>query len=573
MNKKIGAILLALIVVVGGGAAAYAMFGGSAKQQYFKSEFNTANTMWDDMKTRYAPEFDLYEKTLKHPYESSTTMSLQVNPESPLGMFLPVDQINGSSVTLDTQSDMKNEVIQANVDANIAGHEVNDMFVRLASHDLFLHLPFMKEMITVSDDTLNKFSKEEREREAKDGTVEDGFSVAMEDIDFTEFFQQGQLPEEKELKEMQGKMMKTLYDALDDESFVESKETVDVFGESVDAKKIVMTLGPDDLKKVSIAMLELIRDDKQFQTFIDVQLKQAIAMNEVDAEDDVQSVDDLNGQIDEAIKDIEASDFKGKLVSNVWIDKNFIVQRELVMEDEETKVIVNGSHLRGKQGHQFAYSVGSADGEPLALEGKTNWDGTKTDDTIELRIGSDFMSGYVAYETFKDHVREYTYTFTATPMEDGKAVDGLGSLVFTGSNSYKGDDVTSDQKIVLNVSGNNSQDVVLESKGTSSKLKAVDANPTDNVKNINDMSYDEATAYMEETFAPLIDMLESFGGSMDMDMGEMEDVTMTEEELLQLRADLEEAGIPVSDEEFEEMKQEMVAQSVIQRPGSARSFF
>src|SRR5699024_9379875 len=225
MNKKIGAILLALIVVVGGGAAAYAMFGGSAKQQYFKSEFNTANTMWDDMKTRYAPEFDLYEKTLKHPYESSTTMSLQVNPESPLGMFLPVDQINGSSVTLDTQSDMKNEVIQANVDANIAGHEVNDMFVRLASHDAFLHLPFMKEMITVSDDTLNKFSKEEREREAKDGTVEDGFSVAMEDIDFTEFFQQGQLPEEKELKEMQGKMMKTLYDALDDESFVESKET------------------------------------------------------------------------------------------------------------------------------------------------------------------------------------------------------------------------------------------------------------------------------------------------------------------------------------------------------------
>lgn len=560
MNKKIGAILLALIVVVGGGAAAYAMFGGSAKQQYFKSEFNTANTMWDDMKTRYAPEFDLYEKTLKHPYESSTTMSLQVNPESPLGMFLPVDQINGSSVTLDTQSDMKNEVIQANVDANIAGHEVNDMFVRLASHDLFLHLPFMKEMITVSDDTLNKFSKEEREREAKDGTVEDGFSVAMEDIDFTEFFQQGQLPEEKELKEMQGKMMKTLYDALDDESFVESKETVDVFGESVDAKKIVMTLGPDDLKKVSIAMLELIRDDEQFQTFIDVQLKQAIAMNEVDAEDDVQSVDDLNGQIDEAIKDIEASDFKGKLVSNVWIDKNFIVQRELVMEDEETKVIVNGSHLRGKQGHEFAYSVGSADGEPLALEGKTNWDGTKTDDTIELRIGSDFVVGYVADETFKDHVRDYTYTFTATPMEDGKAVDGLGSLVFTGSNSYKGDDVTSDQKIVLNVSGNNSQDVVLESKGTSSKLKAVDANPTDNVKNINDMSYDEATAYMEETFAPLIDMLESFGGSMDMDMGEMEDVTMTEEELLQLRADLEEAGIPVSDEEFEEMKQEMLAQ-------------
>lgn len=560
MNKKIGAILLALIVVVGGGAAAYAMFGGSAKQQYFKSEFNTANTMWDDMKTRYAPEFDLYEKTLKHPYESSTTMSLQVNPESPLGMFLPVDQINGSSVTLDTQSDMKNEVIQANVDANIAGHEVNDMFVRLASHDLFLHLPFMKEMITVSDDTLNKFSKEEREREAKDGTVEDGFSVAMEDIDFTEFFQQGQLPEEKELKEMQGKMMKTLYDALDDESFVESKETVDVFGESVDAKKIVMTLGPDDLKKVSIAMLELIRDDKQFQTFIDVQLKQAIAMNEVDAEDDVQSVDDLNGQIDEAIKDIEASDFKGKLVSNVWIDKNFIVQRELVMEDEETKVIVNGSHLRGKQGHQFAYSVGSADGEPLALEGKTNWDGTKTDDTIELRIGSDFVVGYVADETFKDHVRDYTYTFTATPMEDGKAVDGLGSLVFTGSNSYKGDDVTSDQKIVLNVSGNNSQDVVLESKGTSSKLKAVDANPTDNVKNINDMSYDEATAYMEETFAPLLEMLESFGGSMDMDMGEMEDVTMTEEELLQLRADLEEAGIPVSDEEFEEMKQEMLAQ-------------
>lgn len=560
MNKKIGAILLALIVVVGGGAAAYAMFGGSAKQQYFKSEFNTANTMWDDMKTRYAPEFDLYEKTLKHPYESSTTMSLQVNPESPLGMFLPVDQINGSSVTLDTQSDMKNEVIQANVDANIAGHEVNDMFVRLASHDLFLHLPFMKEMITVSDDTLNKFSKEEREREAKDGTVEDGFSVAMEDIDFTEFFQQGQLPEEKELKEMQGKMMKTLYDALDDESFIESKETVDVFGESVDAKKIVMTLGPDDLKKVSIAMLELIRDDKQFQTFIDVQLKQAIAMNEVDAEDDVQSVDDLNGQIDEAIKDIEASDFKGKLVSNVWIDKNFIVQRELVMEDEETKVIVNGSHLRGKQGHQFAYSVGSADGEPLALEGKTNWDGTKTDDTIELRIGSDFVVGYVADETFKDHVRDYTYTFTATPMEDGKAVDGLGSLVFTGSNSYKGDDVTSDQKIVLNVSGNNSQDVVLESKGTSSKLKAVDANPTDNVKNINDMSYDEATAYMEETFAPLIDMLESFGGSMDMDMGEMEDVTMTEEELLQLRADLEEAGIPVSDEEFEEMKQEMLAE-------------
>ncbi|HEY4567263.1 MAG TPA: DUF6583 family protein [Savagea sp.] len=560
MNKKIGAILLALIVVVGGGAAAYAMFGGSAKQQYFKSEFNTANTMWDDMKTRYAPEFDLYEKTLKHPYESSTTMSLQVNPESPLGMFLPVDQINGSSVTLDTQSDMKNEVIQANVDANIAGHEVNDMFVRLASHDLFLHLPFMKEMITVSDDTLNKFSKEEREREAKDGTVEDGFSVAMEDIDFTEFFQQGQLPEEKELKEMQGKMMKTLYDALDDESFVESKETVDVFGESVDAKKIVMTLGPDDLKKVSIAMLELIRDDKQFQTFIDVQLKQAIAMNEVDAEDDVQSVDDLNGQIDEAIKDIEASDFKGKLVSNVWIDKNFIVQRELVMEDEETKVTVNGSHLRGKQGHQFAYSVGSADGEPLALEGKTNWDGTKTDDTIELRIGSDFVVGYVADETFKDHVRDYTYTFTATPMEDGKAVDALGSLVFTGSNSYKGDDVTSDQKIVLNVSGNNSQDVVLESKGTSSKLKAVDANPTDNVKNINDMSYDEATAYMEETFAPLIEMLESFGGSMDMDMGEMEDVTMTEEELLQLRADLEEAGIPVSDEEFEEMKQEMLAQ-------------
>lgn len=560
MNKKIGAILLALIVVVGGGAAAYAMFGGSAKQQYFKSEFNTANTMWDDMKTRYAPEFDLYEKTLKHPYESSTTMSLQVNPESPLGMFLPVDQINGSSVTLDTQSDMKNEVIQANVDANIAGHEVNDMFVRLASHDAFLHLPFMKEMITVSDDTLNKFSKEEREREAKDGTVEDGFSVAMEDIDFTEFFQQGQLPEEKELKEMQGKMMKTLYDALDDESFVESKETVDVFGESVDAKKIVMTLGPDDLKKVSIAMLELIRDDKQFQTFIDVQLKQAIAMNEVDAEDDVQSVDDLNGQIDEAIKDIEASDFKGKLVSNVWIDKNFIVQRELVMEDEETKVIVNGSHLRGKQGHQFAYSVGSADGEPLALEGKTNWDGTKTDDTIELRIGSDFVVGYVADETFKDHVRDYTYTFTATPMEDGKAVDALGSLVFTGNNSYKGDDVTSDQKIVLNVSGNNSQDVVLESKGTSSKLKAVDANPTDNVKNINDMSYDEATAYMEETFAPLLEMLESFGGSMDMDMGEMEDVTMTEEELLQLRADLEEAGIPVSDEEFEEMKQEMLAQ-------------
>src|SRR5699024_5629911 len=183
-----------------------------------------------------------------------------------------------------------------------------------------------------------------------------------------------------------------------------------------------------------------------------------------------------------------------------------------------------------------------------------------TDDTIELRIGSDFVVGYVADETFKDHVRDYTYTFTATPMEDGKAVDALGSLVFTGSNSYKGDDVTSDQKIVLNVSGNNSQDVVLESKGTSSKLKAVDANPTDNVKNINDMSYDEATAYMEETFAPLIDMLESFGGSMDMDMGEMEDVTMTEEELLQLRADLEEAGIPVSDEEFEEMKQEMLAE-------------
>lgn len=546
MNKKTGIIALIIAVVVGGGALAFAFLGGSTKQDYFKAEFKSVQTMVDDFKDRYKPELDYYDMTMEHPVEATSKMTVDMNSQSALLADVPTDLIKDSHIEMTSQSDMKNNVADVRVKGEVAGMPLDNIYLRLAQHDLFVQLPFLSEVLTINDKKVNELMKENDPEWTEEMS-----------IDFTQFFNQNTLPADKDMKHVQDAMLKTLYKNLDDEAFTSTKEKVTVLSEELNAEKITMDLGPEQLKKATVAILELVRDDKTIQKMVKESMTQN-AMFEMTSPEEMMK--DFNNDINEAIEEVKQSTEKPHLVSTIWIADDFIVKRELTMaDDEETAVQVKGDHLRKKDGHTFQYAFGSVE-QPNAftIQGETKFDGKITADRIDFAVEDLGTLTYTADETLEKDVRDYKYTFS---VQSDMAI--AGELVWSGKNEYSKDAMKSSQRVGINYEDIKVEDVALIVESDTKRIKATSENPTDNIRNLNDMSQDEITTYLETEFEEVGQILQGllmttmFDGDMEGAWDEEPTMEFTDADFEEMRAELAEDGIEMTDEEFAEWKLEM----------------
>src|SRR5699024_842927 len=343
-KKKIGIIVAALIVVVGiGGVSAYFMIFQSDKAQYFKAEKSTFEFMEDKLSEQFESELDWNEKTQEKPVDTFMELSAEYqDPNNMAGdmdeMFDVEDIVNNASLEISSQTDLEDHKMNAGVDMDIASFELEDFNMFIDDDRLVVELPFLDDTLQINDEALSDVIED------TDPTLDDA------DVDFASFFESAQGISDEEIEDLKEDYIVSMYDNLPKDAFDSEKETIEVDGEDVKAKKITMDLSEEDVKEMIVSILEKAQDDEDLQEIIKERMQaQMMGLSadqaNVDLETDLDELfdEDLDEAIDVVKEDLDMPD---GITSSIWVDDKKIAKRDLSVSvgngDESAELVVEG---------------------------------------------------------------------------------------------------------------------------------------------------------------------------------------------------------------------------------------
>ncbi|MGY0693126.1 hypothetical protein ACW2QC_10100 [Virgibacillus sp. FSP13] len=496
-SKKIIAIIVAALLVVGGGVTAYVLITGSDKAQYFTAEKNTIEFMKERINERYQSEFDWRKQTEENPTEAAVELSANYNDPTSggYGMMNPQEIINNSSLTLTTQTDLQENKVAADIQANLGEMEIGDINLFLDADKVMLGLPFLQETLQLKDRDLGKLLHEADPTFPKDET-----------IDFNSFFEMAKGLPEDDQEYLTEEYITTIYDEIPDEAFDSSDETVKVDKESFDTKKITLHLSEQKVKDILSTTLKKAKDDKRLKKIITEQMEiQQFGLSSEFAGVDIdQEIKNFEKGLDEAIKGLKDAHIPKGLTSIIWVKNDLIVKRDFTIgagpnKDDIGTLTITGTHLLNDETQKFDYEFTAGDAtnkESMTLTGDLSWKNNKADDTIKLVAGNTEIS-YDGTETLKDGKRDYERVFSINSPDSG-----TGSLNWSGVATYDNDKMNSENTFSVEAPGITQDMFSLHVAKDAKTIKKVEAPDDSSVKDLGSMSVNEIMQYFESDVMP-----------------------------------------------------------------------
>src|SRR5699024_5333428 len=345
-----------------GGVSAYFIIFQSDKAQYFKAEQSTFEYMEDKLSEQFESELDWNEKTQEEPVDMSAELSAEYEDPNNMGdemgdMFDIEDIVNNSSLMLNSQTDLEGHKSNMGLEMDVASFELKDFNIYLDDSRVVVDLPFLDESLQITDEDLNE-SMQEIDPDFKDA-----------DINFESFFESAQGLPDEDIEDLKEDYIISVYDNLPKDAFDSEKETIEVDGEDVKAKKITMDLSEEQVKEMLISMLEKAEDDEDVQKIIKDRMQaQMMGVSADSADVDLEAdVDELFDEgIPEVIDAIE-DDFhmEDGITSTIWVDDKKVAKRDLNVSvgngDEAADLIVEGTNALEDEQQKYDYQLSLVD--------------------------------------------------------------------------------------------------------------------------------------------------------------------------------------------------------------------
>ncbi|WP_174613993.1 DUF6583 family protein [Virgibacillus ihumii] len=493
LPKKVIAILVVALVIIGGSVAAYALLAGSAKAQYFLAEKNTIEFIGEQLEERYQPEFDWAKQASENPTETTLELSAEYNGPPAMGMPVNPQILNNATIDLTTQLDQQETELSTDVQVNFGGLTINDMSIYMNADDLMLQLPFLQETLKITDKGLSKLLKE------SDPTING-------ELDFKAFFKSmnGALSEE-DRKYIKEEYLTFIYEQLPKDAFQSSEETVNVQDKSIDTKKITMNLSEKQVKDIITSVLEKMQKDDKLKGMIKDQIKiqQFGTLSAGAVANPVQNaMENFDKSLEEAMKGVKDFQIPEGLTSEIWINDDLIVKRnmEISMAPQDTEPAtfsLNGTQLLSDSTQKVNYKmsvVNPAINEESSFNITANLSNkdNKLEDSISLS-GGDTTITYNGSSTLEDNTREFERTL---------AVEGAGTFIWTGEASYNNDRMSSENTLTMEAPDLQQDMISLQIDKEAKTIKKVKQPDDSNVKDIGKMSAMEIQQYIQQEVRP-----------------------------------------------------------------------
>src|SRR5699024_5438515 len=187
-------------------------------------------------KNRYKEEREWWQTFQENPNENIFEVSPELNDpmEDAIDEWMsPSQVINNSSLTLETQTDLENQVMSFSLGGSSSGFSVVDFNLHLVSEDIIFEASFLNDGIRVNGKGIGNILY----------TIDTWEFIGEDSIDVPKVFERTQqFISEEDKKHIEEKYMKMIYEELPDHSFEEEKDTIDINDQSVKADKITMYL-------------------------------------------------------------------------------------------------------------------------------------------------------------------------------------------------------------------------------------------------------------------------------------------------------------------------------------------
>ena len=489
-SGKLSVIIILAIAIIGGAITLFLLFQSSDKQKYFSAEQDTYHFLKEEVEERFADELAWAELAQEKPTESTIDISAEYQDPYAFGGVSEIEEmINNSTISIRTQADMKEKVMFADLQADIAGMTFEDFRFNLTDTLLLVELPFLEEVLQLDSEDLGPLL-----HEIDPYTFEED-----ETYDFSPVFNSEDYPIPKEDREyLADKYGKFVYDELPDDAFSSDKEEVDVDGESIKADKISVHLTEDQVKTFVTSLLEEVESDERLREILEAYFEE----NFIPADELEMLMDDYDESLANMKDDVDNIELPEGIESTIWTDNGLIVQRHLEFSTEdaygdEFTLAIEGTQLLEEEVQNFDYDINFSDtnlDESVSLVAELSRDDEDMEDSIT--IGVDGMElTYEGDETLKDSKRDFTRTLSVNSPEIS------GALVWTGDSEYEKDQMSSNHQLHVEADGIGADLLNVQLGVEGKQVKEVESIDAQNVKDLGKMSESELDQYFEEEAA------------------------------------------------------------------------
>ncbi len=498
LSKKWLSIILVAVFLIGGGVAAYVILDLSPKEKYFVAEHNSFDELRQLLKNRYKEEREWLQTFQENPNENIFEVSAELNDPMEDAMdewMSPSQVINNSSLTLETQTDLENQVMSFSLGGSSSGFSVEDFNLHLVSEDIIFEAPFLKDGIRVNGKEIGNILY----------TIDPWEFTGEESIDVPKVFERTQqFISEEDKKHIEEKYMKMIYEELPDHSFEEEKDTIDINDQSVKADKITMYLTEEEIKNILSHVLDTMEEDEQFKEILLLGFQDVFTSIAFDLMDEEElNTDDIEEGIQSLKDDIEDLEIPKGLTSTIWVQDKKVIKRDFSIEfgpsmDELVLLSITGTQSQDDSQQKFDYQFKGKDEfdeVEFSLTGDLGWKDNKGNDMVEIDL-DEVKFTYEGSESIVDGEKEFKRKLNFTD-DFGES----GSLMWTGNASYAKDKMSSEHafSIIMDDLGSDFFTLYIDREGK--KLKSVEAPKTDSMTDLGQMSEDELIDYFDEEFA------------------------------------------------------------------------
>ncbi|MEG0471874.1 MAG: DUF6583 family protein [Solibacillus sp.] len=480
MKKSVMIGIIVAMLAIGGGAAAFFTFNKTAKQQYFLAETKTMEKSIELFQGKYANEFEWYDKSQND--KTEYVMDISASPGESMMAFLEpqmLDVVENSSLKITSQSDMKKGEVIAKMDAKVMDVEFNDFIMYLTAEKLLVSVPFLQDTIQLNDKDFGKVMR-----------MADPSYVGSETLGLDQMTGKNSLYSDEMTEYLKKEYMMYFYEELPEEAFtVGEKEEVKIGEKKLSGEKVTMKLTEQQVKDLFVKVLEKAKKDDKLEELIISLYEQSSGMAMTTLDMDFSK--EMDTAIDEMIKGIKDSNIPNGLTSEIWHQKDLIVQRHFEMTIAEETIVIDGKQSIEDAQQIFEYELGDKT-DKVMISGDLSWKDQKAVDKVTVKLDGDAsVLQYKADETLKGDTRTFARTISFEDEFSNFAMD------WSGEATHEKDQMKADHQIAIAM--DESELFGLNVNQTAKVIKEVKFDAGENVVNIGEMDQEAFDQYTNET--------------------------------------------------------------------------
>ncbi|UMT75922.1 hypothetical protein ML435_01205 [Staphylococcus roterodami] len=331
MSKKLKIIIpiIVVLLLIGGIAwGVYAFFANTPKNTYLKSEQQTAKMYKDYFNDRFENEVKFQEKMKDNSFLSSLELSADASDELTKSLDIPKSVVNASKIKMSYGYDPKKEKSKINLEPTLADTELGKFQLAADKDKHYFESPLFKGKYSIDNsDLLSTYSKltGEDEETAKEN------GITNQQLNLNSIFSNAQT-QQSDYEKIAEKYSELIVDKLNDDNFEKGKkEEIKINGEKYKVRPVTLTLSRADTKKITLAVLEEAKKDKDIKKLVEKQGAKK----------------DFDKEIKKAIDDVKETkkDEFPKIQSKIYTEKHKILKREITITDKENhKTKIKGTN-------------------------------------------------------------------------------------------------------------------------------------------------------------------------------------------------------------------------------------